>query len=132
MVDRDPIAYWTEGRITLLGDAAHPMTPRGSNGAGQAIIDAHVLADLLATRSDPFYALHEYNDIRLPETSRVVEANRTNPPDAILREVFERTGDKPFENIDDVISQEELAALSASYKHTAGFAQEQLDDSVTT
>ena len=132
MVDRDPIAYWTEGRITLLGDAAHPMTPRGSNGAGQAILDAHVLADLLATRSDPFYALHEYNDIRLPETSRVVEANRTNPPDAILREVFERTGDKPFENIDDVISQEELAALSASYKHTAGFAQEQLDDSVTT
>ena len=43
MVDRDPLPCWTAGRVTLLGDAAHPMYPRGSNGAGQAILDARTL-----------------------------------------------------------------------------------------
>jgi 5-methylphenazine-1-carboxylate 1-monooxygenase len=127
MVDRDPIPYWTDGRVTLLGDAAHPMTPRGSNGAGQAILDARVLAEQLAEHADPFVALHHYDSVRVPATSRVVEANRTEPPDAILREVFERTNDAPFANIDEVISKGEIAEISSRYKRAAGFAPEQLN-----
>ncbi|WP_329013962.1 flavin-dependent oxidoreductase [Streptomyces sp. NBC_00690] len=125
MVDQDPLDHWTEGRITLLGDAAHPMVPRGSNGAAQAILDGGVLADHLA-QTDPVTALRRYEESRLPATSQVVLTNRENPPDAILREVHERTGDQPFGRIDDVLTQDEIAGLSDGYKAIAGFAKEQL------
>jgi 2-polyprenyl-6-methoxyphenol hydroxylase-like FAD-dependent oxidoreductase len=126
MVDQDPLEHWTEGRVTLLGDAAHPMVPRGSNGAGQAIIDCAVLADLLTETKDPVNALKAYEALRLPATAQVVLTNRTNPPDAILREVFERTGDKPFARIEDVISPAELTAITDSYKKVAGYDREKL------
>lgn len=126
MVDQDPLDRWTDGRVTLLGDAAHPMVPRGSNGAGQAIIDCRVLTDLLAESADPCEALKAYEDKRLPATTNVVLTNRTNPPDAILREVFERTGDKPFARIEDVISPAELTAITDSYKKIAGYDKEKL------
>lgn len=123
MVDQDPLDRWTFGRVTLLGDAAHPMVPRGSNGAGQAILDARVLADELDARRDPGEALRAYEAARLPATSKVVLTNRTMPPDAILREVKLRSGDRPFERIEDVISREELAAMSEGYKKVAGYDQ---------
>jgi 2-polyprenyl-6-methoxyphenol hydroxylase-like FAD-dependent oxidoreductase len=126
MVDQDPLPHWSVGRVTLLGDAAHPMYPRGSNGAGQAILDARCLADLLASERDRVAALRAYETVRLPATARVVLTNRASPPDVIIREVWERTGDKPFANIDDVISQEELRALSESYKRVAGYDRETL------
>ncbi len=121
MVDRDPLPFWTQGRVTLLGDAAHPMYPRGSNGAGQAIVDARSLANSLKANPDWHAALQIYESERRPATAKVVRANRTIPPDAILREVFERTGDRPFANIDSVISRVELDALAQSYKEVAGF-----------
>lgn len=126
MVDQDPLPRWSFGRITLLGDAAHPMYPRGSNGAGQAILDARVLADSLATHADPVAALKAYEAQRREATANVVRMNRRNPPDAILREVYLRTGDQPFKNIDEVISREELAALSDGYKRVAGYDKETL------
>jgi 2-polyprenyl-6-methoxyphenol hydroxylase-like FAD-dependent oxidoreductase len=126
MVDQDPLPRWTHGRITLLGDAAHPMVPRGSNGAGQAILDARALADCLASIPDPAAALKSYEDERLEATAKIVLTNRSKPPDAILGEVFRRTGDKPFERIDDVISREELAAMSEGYKRVAGYEREKL------
>jgi 2-polyprenyl-6-methoxyphenol hydroxylase-like FAD-dependent oxidoreductase len=126
MVDQDPLSRWTFGRLTLLGDAAHPMYPRGANGAAQAILDARVLSDALSHSGDPIAALKVYEDQRLPATRDVVLANRRAPPDAILQEVFRRTGDKPFRSIDDVISREELAALSESYKRIAGYDKERL------
>ena len=116
MVDQDPLPWWTRGRVTLLGDAAHPMVPRGSNGAGQAIVDARVLADELVANRDPAAALAAYETRRLGPTSQIVLANRRNPPDAILREVHRRTGDRPFARIEDVISGEELKALTDGYK----------------
>jgi 5-methylphenazine-1-carboxylate 1-monooxygenase len=115
MIDQDPLPLWTEGRATLLGDAAHPMYPRGSNGAGQAILDAHVLARCVARHEDVEAALREYEAERLPLTANVVRMSRTNPPDAILREVYLRSGDKPFERIDDVIGRDEIAALLDNY-----------------
>ena len=120
MVDQDPLPWWTQGRVTLLGDAAHPMYPRGSNGAGQAILDARALADALVAHADPQAALAAYEAERLPVTADVVRMNRKDPPDAILREVYERTGDRPFARIDDVISHEELVATSDRYKRVAG------------
>ena len=108
MVDQDPLPWWSRGRVTLLGDAAHPMYPRGSNGAGQAILDARALAAALRSHPNPADALKSYEAERLPFTAEVVRMSRRNPPDAILREVFERTGDKPFARVEDVISEDEL------------------------
>jgi 2-polyprenyl-6-methoxyphenol hydroxylase-like FAD-dependent oxidoreductase len=110
----------------LLGDAAHPMVPRGSNGAGQAILDARALTSALLENSDPVAALAVYEKQRLEATTRIVLTNRSNPPDAILREVFERTHDKPFAAIEDVISRDELVALSEGYKRIAGYSKEAL------
>jgi len=121
MVDKDPLPRWSFGPVTLLGDAAHPMVPRGSNGAGQAILDAECLAASLSAHAAAEEALKDYEKKRLGPTSGVVLENRRNPPDAILREVFERTGDKPFERIDAVISAAELKALSERYKKVAGY-----------
>jgi 2-polyprenyl-6-methoxyphenol hydroxylase-like FAD-dependent oxidoreductase len=126
MIDQDPLPWWSHGRVTLLGDAAHPMYPRGSNGAGQAILDARSLADCLSADGDVVRALQAYESARLEATSNVVKANRANPPDAILREVFERTGDRPFVHIEDVISTQELVALSDGYKRIAGYHREAL------
>src|SRR3954470_10495587 len=121
MVDQDPLPRWSFGRVTLLGDAAHPMVPRGSNGAGQAILDARALAAALLER-EPVAALAAYEKQRLEATTRIVLTNRSNPPDAILREVFLRSQDKPFRAIEDVISLEELRGLSEGYKQIAGYS----------
>jgi 2-polyprenyl-6-methoxyphenol hydroxylase-like FAD-dependent oxidoreductase len=122
MVDAEPLPRWSHGRVTLLGDAAHPMVPRGSNGAGQAILDARAVADALAARpDDPVTALAAYDDRRREATAAVVLANRANPPDAILREVYERTGDRPFERLEDYVTTEELAQIAENYKRVAGF-----------
>ncbi len=126
MVDQDPLPWWTQGRVTLLGDAAHPMVPRGSNGAGQAILDARALAEALSTHRDPAEALQAYEAKRREATANVVRMNRQNPPDAILREVFVRSGDRPFERIEDVIPLEELKAISDRYKRVAGYDRESL------
>jgi 2-polyprenyl-6-methoxyphenol hydroxylase-like FAD-dependent oxidoreductase len=126
MVDRDPLPYWTRGRVTLLGDAAHPMYPRGSNGAGQAILDARTLTGCLARNRNIDAALKDYERLRLKAVNDLVLMNRENPPDAILREVWKRSGDKPFARIEDVIANAELVALSENYKRVAGFEREAL------
>jgi 2-polyprenyl-6-methoxyphenol hydroxylase-like FAD-dependent oxidoreductase len=126
MVDQDPLPRWSFGLVTLLGDAAHPMVPRGSNGAGQAILDARALASALLENQDPVAALAAYQQQRLEATTRIVLTNRSNPPDAILREVYQRTHDQPFAAIGDVISQEELVALSEGYKRIAGYSKDAL------
>jgi 5-methylphenazine-1-carboxylate 1-monooxygenase len=122
MVDKDPVDRWTFGRVTLLGDAAHPMYPRGSNGAAQAIIDARVLADCLAQSGDTLAALQAYEAARSVATARVVRANREHPPDFIIRRVEELVGDKPFDDLDRYITRAELQRLSDDYKRVAGFA----------
>jgi 5-methylphenazine-1-carboxylate 1-monooxygenase len=126
MVDQDPLPRWSFDRVTLLGDAAHPMVPRGSNGAGQAILDARALTSALLENADPAAALAVYERQRLEATTRIVLTNRSNPPDAILREVFERTRDRPFAAIEDVISRDELVGLSEAYKRIAGYSKDAL------
>jgi 5-methylphenazine-1-carboxylate 1-monooxygenase len=122
MVDKDPVRRWTFDRVTLAGDAAHPMYPRGSNGAAQAAIDARTLADCLTSVADPCAALKAYEAARLPVTAEVVRTNREHPPDFINIRVEELVGDRPFANLDDYISQAELKELSERYKRVAGFS----------
>ena len=121
MVDKDPLEQWTFGRVTLAGDAAHPMYPRGSNGSAQGLIDARTLADKLAEDLSPA-ALKAYEAERLAPTGNVVRTNRSSPPDIINIRVEELTGDKPFDDLDLLISQDELRQLSEQYKRVAGFA----------
>ena len=125
MVDKDPIDRWTFGRVTLLGDAAHPMYPRGSNGSAQAVLDAHALADLLATSGDAVAALEAYQAARTGPTAKIVRTNREQPPDFIIIKVEELVGDKPFDDLDKFITQDELKRMSDDYKRIAGFS---LDD----
>ena len=124
MVDRDPVPQWTFGRITFMGDAAHPMYPRGSNGSAQALIDARTLADQLSTAADPLAALKAYEQLRLAPTAKIVQTNRTVPPDFIIMKADELSGGKPFRHIDDLISQEELRQISENYARIAGFARD--------
>ena len=126
MSDRDPLPQWSFGRVTLLGDAAHPMYPIGSNGASQAILDAECLAGSLANHDDIEVALKEYEAIRLPATAKIVLQNRQMGPEQVMQIVEERAPGG-FENLDDVISQEELQSIAARYKQIAGFDKEALN-----
>jgi 2-polyprenyl-6-methoxyphenol hydroxylase-like FAD-dependent oxidoreductase len=120
MCDRDPLPFWTQGRVTLMGDAAHPMYPVGSNGASQAVLDAKCLADLLASQV-PEAALAAYSAERLPKTAEIVRANRKGGPERVVDEVSARAPDG-FARLEDVISREELAAIAGGYAQMAGFA----------
>jgi 2-polyprenyl-6-methoxyphenol hydroxylase-like FAD-dependent oxidoreductase len=130
MVDKDPVARWTFGCVTLMGDAAHPMYPRGSNGSAQALIDGRTLATELAAAlgqgGDGLSALAAYEAQRRPATSRIVQTNRSAPPDLINIRVDELSGDRPFRHIDDLISQAELRQMSDDYKKIAGFSLDAL------
>jgi 2-polyprenyl-6-methoxyphenol hydroxylase-like FAD-dependent oxidoreductase len=120
MVDRDPIGRWSFGRVTLLGDAAHPMYPRGGNGGAQAILDAELLSRLLKTLPAEA-ALKAYEAERLPKTSKIVLTNRSTPPDFIIESVDQLTGGKPFSRLEDVISRDQLVEISENYKRIAAW-----------
>jgi 2-polyprenyl-6-methoxyphenol hydroxylase-like FAD-dependent oxidoreductase len=126
LVDRDPVDRWTFGRVTLLGDAAHPMYPIGSNGASQAILDARTLAWELATQPDIDAGLAGYEAARRPGTTKIVLANRQNGPEAVMQTVHERAP-QGFTRVADVITREELEAVNLRYKQVAGFDCETLN-----
>jgi len=128
MVDRDPLPNWGTGRVTLLGDAAHPMYPIGSNGASQAILDARVLTGCLRAIPDPIEALAVYEDVRRPPTSALVLANRRQGPEECMT-LVEARAPGGFAHIDDVIAPRELAAIADKYKKLAGFSIAELNGS---
>jgi len=121
MVDRDPLPVWSHGRVTLLGDAAHPMFPIGSNGASQAILDARGLADALAEERDVLAALARYEAQRRPATAAIVLSNRRHGPEIVL-DMAEQRAPQGFARVEDVFAPGELEGIAASYKQIAGFA----------
>jgi 2-polyprenyl-6-methoxyphenol hydroxylase-like FAD-dependent oxidoreductase len=126
MCDRDPLPHWSHGRVTLLGDAAHPMYPVGSNGASQAILDARCLADRLKEAEHPQQALWAYERERLPMTADIVRSNRSGGPEGVIDAVEQRAPDG-FDNIDSVLSYEDRKAIVRGYAAKAGFAKEQVN-----
>ncbi len=127
MVDRDPLQTWDFDRVTLLGDAAHPMHPVGGNGASQAIIDARVLARELALQPSVADAIGAYERERRPATAAVVQSNRRAGPHRCQDLVEERAPDG-FNNLHDVVSQQELTAIADEYKQIAGFDVDRLNN----
>lgn len=127
MVDRDPLPRWSFDRVTLVGDAAHPMYPIGSNGATQAIIDGRVLAYHLAKSPGSIVALKAYEDARLETTSRIVLGNRAQGPDKVLEIARERAASGDVD-IDTVLPQAERAEIASGYKTLAGFSPAALNE----
>lgn len=126
MSDRDPLQRWSFNNITLLGDAAHPMYPIGSNGGSQAILDAECITGCLCDEKDISSALKNYEHKRLPATAALVLQNRQMGPEQVMQIVEERAP-RGFENLHDVISQQELEEIASRYKKIAGFDKEELN-----
>ena len=126
MVDRNPIDCWTDKRVTLMGDAAHPTYPVGSNGASQAIVDARIIGASILEHGICPRALSAFEEKVRPESRKIILANRGSGPDAVMQMVEDRCGGV-FEKIEDVIPKEELAAHAARYKSMAGFGIEELN-----
>lgn len=120
LCDRDPLPRWTHGRVTLLGDAAHPMYPVGSNGASQAIVDARRLADRVAERG-PEAGLAAYDEERRPATAAIVQSNRSGGPESVI-DVVEALAPDGFEDIDDVLPHAERERIVRGYAKASGFA----------
>ena len=131
MIDRDPVATWVDGPVALMGDAAHPMYPTGSNGASQAIIDARVLGAKFLAHGLNEEALATYDAELCKPVSDVVLRNRGAGPFGLLNLVNERCGGD-FDEIDDVVSPEEREDFMAQYKAAAGFARDALNAAAPT
>jgi 2-polyprenyl-6-methoxyphenol hydroxylase-like FAD-dependent oxidoreductase len=125
LVDRDPLPRWSFERVTLMGDAAHPMYPIGSNGSAQAILDARYLADCLTGEADALYALREYEAERLPRTTGIVLRNRMNGPEQVMQ-LAETRAPQGFSDVTEVIPRSELEAIAMRYKRLAGFDKDSL------
>jgi len=117
--DRDPVARWSFGRATLLGDAAHPMLPTGSQAGSQAVVDGRVLTRALLAEPTVEQALRRYEAERLPSMSEITLRNREMGPELAMHLAEERAP-RGFMNIDEVISREEMTAITDSYKRKAG------------
>ncbi|RYE39775.1 MAG: flavin-dependent oxidoreductase, partial [Hyphomicrobiales bacterium] len=127
LVDRDPVDRWTFDRVTLMGDAAHPMYPIGSNGASQAILDARTLAREFVAKGVTIDALLAYESERRPATADLVRLNRQNGPEQVMQLVEERAPDG-FDVVTEVLSQQELEDIATNYKRVAGFQVEALNE----
>ena len=123
MSDRDPLPAWTSDRVTLLGDAAHPMRPVGSQAGSQGVVDARVLAHALAGAADPARGLLDYEATRRPAMNEVVLRNRQYGPEIVMQMAEERAPGG-FNNIEDIIPRHELEDVSLSFKKAAGFDPE--------
>ncbi len=126
MIDRDPLPTWVDGPVALLGDAAHPMYPTGSNGASQAIIDARVIGQLMLEHGVNPAMLRAYDEKLCGPVGGLALRNRGAGPFGLLNMVEDRCGGT-FENIDDVIPAAERAEFMLAYQRAAGFAREALN-----
>jgi 2-polyprenyl-6-methoxyphenol hydroxylase-like FAD-dependent oxidoreductase len=123
--DRDPLPRWSFGRTTLLGDAAHPMYPVGSNGASQAILDARVLARHLSTAASVVDGLAAYEAERRPPTSDIVLSNRKGGPERVI-DLVEARAPAGFDDVEKVATYDEREAIVRGYARLAGYAAQQV------
>lgn len=126
MIDRDPLQTWIDGAVALMGDAAHPMYPTGSNGASQAIMDARMIGRIMLERGVTTAAIKAFDDEFCGPVGQVAMRNRGAGPFGLLNMVDDRCGGQ-FDNIDDVIPAEERSAFMLAYQQAAGFAKDRLN-----
>jgi 5-methylphenazine-1-carboxylate 1-monooxygenase len=127
-VDRDPVERWSFGRVSLVGDAAHPMHPVGSQAGSQAIVDARAIAfHLAACLADPVEGLRRYEAERLPPMRAVALNNRTLGPELVM-DIVEERAPEGFRHIHDVLSEAELRERADAFKRLAGFAVTELNN----
>jgi 5-methylphenazine-1-carboxylate 1-monooxygenase len=126
MVDRDPVPRWSHGRVTLLGDAAHPMYPVGSNGASQGILDAAAVAEALSNEPDPVAAFKRYEAVRLEPTAMLVQTNRQHGPEMVMQLAEERAPEG-IADVTSLFAPGELEKIASRYKTIAGFDRDKLN-----
>jgi 5-methylphenazine-1-carboxylate 1-monooxygenase len=119
LMDRDPVQTWTQGRVTLIGDAAHPMQPTGSQAGSQAIVDARLLTSALLAGPDPLEALQLYDAQRRPIMNDITLRNRHLGPEAAIQLVEDRAPNG-FVRVEDVVGRETLDAITKTYSNAAG------------
>lgn len=124
--DRNPLPRWSFGRTTLLGDAAHPMSPAGANGASQAILDARALARHLSSGLAVVDALTAYDAERRPVTSEVVMSNRRGGPERVI-DLVEARAPHGFDDLEAVAPYAEREAIARGYAALAGYTPEQVN-----
>src|SRR5580700_3602193 len=126
LVDRDPVQAWTFGRVTLIGDAAHPMHPSGSQAGSQAVIDARALTGALLKEPNPAEALQRYEAERRPVLNDITMRNRQLGPEAALQLAEERAPEG-FDQIEDVIAPHEIKSIADSFFAAAGLDVESVN-----
>ncbi|WP_310532959.1 flavin-dependent oxidoreductase [Novosphingobium sp.] len=131
MIDRDPLPFWVDGPVALMGDAAHPMYPTGSNGASQAIMDARILGRIFTQMGVSQDSLAAYNAELCEPVGKLALRNRGAGPFGLLKMVSDRCGGE-FDNIDDVIPADERDQFMQAYKAAAGFARDTLNNAPRT
>ncbi|MEJ6008848.1 flavin-dependent oxidoreductase [Novosphingobium aquae] len=131
MIDRDPLPFWVDGPVALMGDAAHPMYPTGSNGASQAIMDARILGRIFTQTGVSQDSLAAYNAELCEPVGKLALRNRGAGPFGLLKMVSDRCGGE-FDNIDDVIPADERDQFMQAYKAAAGFARDTLNNAPRT
>jgi 5-methylphenazine-1-carboxylate 1-monooxygenase len=119
-VDRDPLPQWSFGRVTMVGDAAHPMLPVGAQAGSQAIVDGRVLAAALLRFANPVEALRHYERERMDAMNAMILRNRQLGPETVMQLAEERAP-HGFSDISAVLSADELSEASISFKRAAGF-----------
>ncbi|UOQ59693.1 FAD-dependent monooxygenase [Leucobacter rhizosphaerae] len=123
LIRHDPLDSWVDGRVVLLGDAAHAMYPRGGNGVCQAILDARVVAEQLALHDDPHTAFAAYDAERRVPVNRIVMNMRGEGYEVVRRMVAERTDGTPLdtrEQIEAVLPLAEADEIFSNYHRLVG------------
>ena len=128
--DRDPLDQWTFDRVTLIGDAAHPLIPVSSSGAVHAIIDGRALAYAIGNSDDPVQGLKDYEADRLEKANKVVIASRNNGPDEVL-EVVRNECDEEIDDIYQQIDRSRIESIITNFKELSGFGIDTLNNSRT-
>ncbi|MBT0772903.1 FAD-dependent monooxygenase [Kineosporia sp. J2-2] len=120
LIRHEPLDNWIDGRMVLIGDAAHAMYPRGGNGACQAIVDGGALAHHLAAGGDVDAALRAFQEQRLKAVNGMVMAHRGEGYEVIRRMVEDRTGGEMFTDIEQVLPLAEADAIFSKYHSMVG------------
>ena len=120
LIRHEPLDNWVDGRVVLLGDAAHAMYPRGGNGVCQAFVDARVIAEKLAEIDDPHEAFVAYDAARRPPVNGIVMSMRGEGYEVIRRMVAERTDGQPFDDIEEVLPLAEADEIFSKYHKLVG------------